>query len=209
MPTSASAGNRVRAHPTAVFYGDSLVTGWRGTTRPEARWSDLVCERLGWREVPLAVDGMGYLRRRGPRDAQGQRPPSTTDTTLLDAAIRLAPDVVVVCLGINDVVLVDERPDDVHAGIRRDLSRLPGELPGVPVVVTMYAPSEELSAAASLVEGWVVDECVRSGLRYVQRFGRAVGGDPDLLCDDGFHPNDAGHAALAEAILPTLRELGI
>lgn len=207
MPTSVYAGSQARAHPTAVFYGDSVVTGWRGTTRPGARWTSLVCERLGWREVALAVNGMGYLRRRGPRDAQGERALSTTDTTLLDAAIRLAPDVVVVCLGVNDVPLVDEHADEIRGCIRRDLSRLAAELPGVPTVVTTYSPTEELSPEASLVHGWVSDECARLRMPYVERFRRALGGAAHLLCDDGFHPNDAGHAVLAQAILPTLGEL--
>lgn len=203
MRTSVSAGSQ-GGHPTAVFYGDSIVTGWRGTTYPRARWSSLVCDRLGWREVALAVDGMGYLRRRGPRDARGQRPPSATDTTLLDAAIRLAPDVVVLCLGINDVVLVDEHAEQVRDCVRRDLSRLAAELPGAPRVVTMYTPSAGLSPRARLVQGWVVDACDRTGATWL---GLGLGGATHLLCEDGFHPNDAGHAALAEAILPTLTAL--
>ena len=196
-------------HPTVVFYGDSIVTGWRGTSRPRARWSSLVSDELGWREVNLAVNGMGYFRRRGPRDATGERTPSATDTTLLDAAIRLEPDAVVVCLAANDVRFLPDHADEVRGAIERDLGRLARELPGRPVVVVTYYPVVDLSPRGSAVNGWIVEAAERHGLSYVDAFRRAVDSNPALLCDDGVHPNDLGHRALADAILPACRALGL
>jgi len=43
------------------------------------------------------------------------------------------------------------------------------------------------------------------GRTLVPGLENAVRLDPALLCDDGLHPNDAGHAALAAAVLPHLR----
>lgn len=192
-----------------MFYGDSIVTGWRGTTVPRARWSSLVCDALGWREVTLALDGMGYVRRRGPRDATGERAATPDDTTLLDTAIRLEPDVVVVCLGANDLQLLPEGASEVEISRERDLSRLRRELPDTPVVVTTYFPVAELSPRGRWVEAGVVAACRRHGHTYVDAFRRAVSGDPDLLCDDRVHPNDSGHRALAEAIRPTLAGLSL
>ncbi|MBB6629372.1 SGNH/GDSL hydrolase family protein [Nocardioides sp. KIGAM211] len=203
MPTDS----RARKHPTAVFYGDSIVTGWRGTTTPTARWTGLVCAELGWRGVDLAVDGMGWFRRRGPRDTAGELTPSATDTTLLDAAIHLAPDVVVTCLAANDAGFVDHHADEIRASMRRDLIRLRNELPGVPVVVTAYVPARATSQRLTTVLDWLVATAKELGLVHAEDSAHAVGDDPDLLCDDGIHPNDAGHAALAASVLPTLRRL--
>lgn len=200
MPTPELA----RRHPYAVFYGDSIMTGWRGTTSPERRWPSVVCRRLGWRETTLAIDGMGYVRRRGPRDATGVPTPSATDTTLLDAVVRLSPDVVVVCLGANDLQLLDLHGDDVEAAVRRDLTRLGAELPDAQVVVTTYFPVAALSDRAQRLHRWVTDTCRDEDLRYVEAFRLAIDGDARLLCDDGVHPNDDGHLALADVMEPVL-----
>ncbi len=205
VPTPVHARN----HPTALFYGDSIVTGWRGTTEPRSRWTSRVSDRLGWREINLAVNGMGYFRRRGPRDGNGELSPSATDTTLLDAAIRLAPDVVVVCLAANDVQFMDEHGEQIAASVRRDLTRLRSELPGVPVVVTTYFPTADLPPRAARLHTWITAACTELDLTYVEDFRLAVNGSPALLCDDGVHPNDAGHAALADAVYPTLHGLGL
>lgn len=194
-------------HPTVVFYGDSIVTGWRGTTHPRARWSSLLSDELGWREVNVAINGMGYFRRRGPRDATGECEPSSTDTTLLDAAIRLDPDAVVVCLAANDIRFLPEQAEQIRSAMERDLSRLRDELPGRPILVVTYYPVVELSERSALINGWVAETAERLGLTYVDAFRRAIDGNGALLCDDETHPNDAGHRALADAILPAGRSL--
>lgn len=196
-----------RRHPYAVFYGDSIVTGWRGTTTPDHRWPSVVCRRLGWRETTLALDGMGYVRRRGPRDVSGVPTPSATDTTLLDATIRLAPDVIVVCLGANDVEVVAADGEQVRSAISRDLTRLRSELPDTHVVVTTYFPLAELSNRADRIHRWITDTSRAHGLRYVEAFRRAIDGDERLLCDDGVHPNDEGHRVLADLMHPILGRL--
>ncbi|MGC5165412.1 SGNH/GDSL hydrolase family protein [Luteimicrobium sp. DT211] len=198
---------QARRHPTVAFYGDSIVTGWRGTSSPRARWSSLVSDDLGWREVNLALDGMGYFRRRGPRGADGERQPSATDTTLLDALVRLEPDAVVVCLSANDIRFLPDRADEVRAAIDRDHRRLAEDLPGRPVLVTTYFPTRELSDRAAQMRAWITDAAARWGHTHVAGFGTATADDPHLLCDDGVHPNDAGHRALADAILPACAAL--
>ena len=194
-------------HPTVAFYGDSIVTGWRGTTDPRARWSSLLSDELGWREVNLAINGMGYFRRRGPRDSVGDYAPSATDTTLLDAIIRLEPDAVFVCLSANDIRFLPEHTEEIRSAIERDLSRLRDQLPGCPILVVTYYPVVRLSERASLLNQWIADTASQLGLQYVDAFRRVIDGNDDLLCDDGIHPNDDGHRALADAILPACRTL--
>jgi lysophospholipase L1-like esterase len=151
---------------------------------------------------------MGYFRRRGPRDATGERAPSDTDTTLLDAAIRLEPDVLVVCLGANDLQFLDTAAARVEFAVRRDLRRLRAELPAAtPVVVTTYFPTARLSPRGRRIETWVRDACRDHDLHYVEHFRTAVDSDHRLLCDDGVHPNDEGHRVLADLMAPILSRL--
>lgn len=207
IASGVTTAREARDHATVVFYGDSIVTGWRGTTRPRARWSSLVSDELGWREVNLAIDGMGFFHRRGPRDASGDRTPSATDTVLLDAAIRLEPDAVVVCLAANDIRFLPEHADEIHGAIERDLTRLRDELPGRPILVVTYYPVVQLSDRGNLINGWISGMAERLGFLYVDAFRRVIDSDRSLLCDDDTHPNDAGHRALAGAILPACRAL--
>jgi lysophospholipase L1-like esterase len=65
----------------------------------------------------------------------------------------------------------------------------------------------QLSERATLINGWIAGTAERLGLQYVDAFRRVIDGNRSLLCDDDTHPNDDGHRALADAILPACRSL--
>lgn len=195
--------------PTVAFYGDSITTGHRSISSPERRWSSLVCTELDWREVNIAIDGMGFYRRRGPRDADGKLTNSADDTTLLDAVVRLRPDAVVVCLSANDLRFMDDMPDVIAQCTRRDFERLATELPGVPVVAVTYFPGTQLSHRGLGIVANVENACKATGATYVDAFRHVVDANTALVNEDEVHPNDEGHRLLAEAILPTLRSLNL
>ena len=104
---------------TVAFYGDSIGTGWRGISSPDCRWSSLVCAELGWRELNHAVDGLGFVRRRGPDRTHTGEPLGVLAEVLASDA-----DACVVALGANDSMLVAERHDEVRAAVARDLDLL-------------------------------------------------------------------------------------
>lgn len=193
--------------PTVAFYGDSITTGHRSISSPEKRWSSLVCAELGWREVNIAIDGMGFYRNRGPRDVQGRLTDSADDTTLLDTVIRLRPDAVVVCLSANDLGFMDEMPEVITQCTRRDFDKLATELPGTPVVAVTYFPGTQLSHRGLGIVANVENACTATGATYVDAFRHVVDGNTALVNDDGVHPNDEGHRLLADSILPSLRGL--
>lgn len=204
MPTSPTA----LRFPEVVFYGDSVTTGWRGTTSPRSRWTSLVSDELGWREVNLAIDGMAFMRRRGPRPSIDQAcTDDAEDTTLLDTAVRLAPDAVVVSLGANDAMLLEGNEQFVRASIERDLGRLRDELPGRPVVIAPYFAWSHLPPKAGQIINWQRTTAEDFGHHFTDALLTPIEAAPEMLCDDGMHPNDRGHRALADSILPVLAPL--
>jgi lysophospholipase L1-like esterase len=199
-----------RRFPTVVFYGDSISTGWRGITSPRARWTSLVSDELGWHEVNLSIDGMAFYRRRGARPSAEQPPSdSVEDTTLLDTAIRLAPAAVVVSLGANDSMLLEGNEGLIRDSIHRDLRRLRDELPGRPVVVAPFFTWSQLPPRTGQIVTWEREAADEYGHLFLDALFTPIEAEPSMLCDDGIHPNDLGHRALADSILPQLRSLDL
>ena len=194
-------------HPTAVFLGDSIVTGWRSVSHPRNRFSSLVCEHLRWREASLAADGIGFFCRRGGKLPGGGRSPSCRDTTWLETVLRAEPDVVTVCLGLNDAALLPSQRDLVEQAIEHDLSFLAERLPGVPTIVAPYFPALGVGPRFSIIHRLVHDHATGLGLASTDAMSMAIDGDENKLAIDGIHPNDAGHAAIARAMITVYREM--
>ena len=134
-------------------------------------------------ELPLDnvdVIATSGIRLRGQRDA-------------IELSVATEPDVLVIELGTNDIPmgepeLLDEI-DDVLA-----------ETDGLPCVrwVTVYAPGLEDEVAT--INDHLHDAAdSHDNLELVDWF-QMVQDDPDLLSEDGLHPNDAGSLALAQAV---------
>ncbi|WP_366179875.1 SGNH/GDSL hydrolase family protein [Actinomyces timonensis] len=198
---------RLTTHPTAVFLGDSVVTGWTSVSHPRNRFSSLVCEHLRWREVSLAADGIGFFSRRGGKLPGGGRSPSCRDTTWLEAVLRVEPDVVTICLGLNDAALLPSQRDLVEEAIEHDFAFLAERLPGVPTIVAPYFPALGIGPRFGIVHRLVHDHATRLGLASTDAMSTAIDGNEDKLAIDGIHPNDAGHAAIARAMIAVYREM--
>lgn len=196
---------RSTPHPTAVFLGDSVVTGWRSVSHPRNRFSSLVCEHLRWREVNLAADGIGFFCRRGGKLPGGGRSPSCRDTTWLETALRAEPDVVTVCLGLNDAALLPSQRELVEQAIEHDLAFLAERLPGVPTIIAPYFPVLGVGPRFGVIHRLVHDHATRLGLASTDAMSAAIDADENKLAIDGIHPNDAGHAAIARAMIAVYR----
>ncbi len=128
----------------------------------------------------VTVVATSGIRLRGQRDA-------------IEFAAAAEPDVLVIELGTNDVPMGEpeflDEIDDVLA-----------ETDSLACVrwVTVYAPNFEEEVAA--INDHLHDAAEsHENLELVDWF-QMVQDDPDLLSDDGLHPNDAGSVALAEAV---------
>ncbi len=187
--------------PTTVFLGDSVTTGWRALSHPRNRWTSLVCEHQRWREVNLAADGLGFFARRGGHLPGGQRSPSCRDSTWLEAVLRCEPDVVTVSLGLNDAAFLPSQRELVEQAIDHDLTFISTRLRGASVIIAPYFPSLETGPRFQAIHRLVHERATSLGLTSTDALTTAISGDEDRLAIDGIHPDDAGHAQMARAMI--------
>lgn len=185
-----------RPAPTVLFIGDSYSSG-AGASTKEKRWTTLVSGQEGWVERNAALGGTGYVAESGPAGCGKEYCPPYR--AALDAYFDAngAPDVVVVSGGRNDLgkpgvsAAVTEFWDDL---CRRS---------GVSVIVTspLWHSAKEPASLVELADQ-IRSESGRCGARYLD-LGQPLD-RPSLLAEDGVHPNDAGHAAIARAFTAAL-----
>lgn len=187
-------GRRIRSY---AALGDSFTAGTG--CGPGESWADRLARLLaavepGFEYRNLAVEG------------------ATSEVVLeqLDPALKLAPDLVTVVCGTNDV-LFSVRPDS--SAYRRRLSALFSRL--------LAAPKPILVVTATAPERWDFLELgprtrarLERGLAEFNRTTRAVAADFDVVCldvadhpglaepenfiADGLHPSPSGHRKAAD-----------
>jgi lysophospholipase L1-like esterase len=183
------------AGPAVTFVGDSWTAGAGATDREG--YAPLTADRLGWRSTVLGSGGSGYVRpgRHGPF---GQRIEETVDSR---------PDVLVVQGSLNDGSVDAEQLD---AAAHTTLLRFREGLgPAVEIVVlgAPHAPgtdpasieriNESIASAAADVDARFVDVAA-------ENWTDPADGD---IWADPFHPDDDGHAGIAERLASVLRDV--
>ncbi len=81
----------------AVFYGASTVEGV-GASKPEKRFTTLVCRTLGWEEINLGVGGTTMTGR----DDNGMMVDEESGIGRVPDILHAAPNLVVILYGAND-----------------------------------------------------------------------------------------------------------
>ena len=160
-----------------------------------------MCEHQRWREVNLAADGLGFFARRGGHLPGGQRSPSCRDTTWLEAVLRCEPDVVTISLGLNDAAFLPSQRELVEQAIDHDLSFISTRLRGAPTIIAPYFPSLEVGPRFQAIRRLVHEKATSLGLTSTDALSTAINGDEDRLAIDQIHPDDAGHARMARAMI--------
>lgn len=203
---------------TVVVLGDSLTDGVSSTVGADARWPDVLSDRLrtalaAGRDLPrYSVVNAGLSGNRVLTDGPGLPPrnPSALRRFDRDVLGRAHVRVVVVVLGINDILRAPGTadPERIVGGLTALTERAHAR--GLKVVgATLmpyrghraYTPSGEdvrQRINAEIRDGGVFDEVVD--------FDEAVrdGYDPRRFragydSGDGLHPSDEGYARMAEA----------
>ncbi len=182
-----------------VALGDSFTAG---VEPGQPRWPDELARELGGDYVNLAV--VGATSEHVEREQ-------------LDRAVELAPDVVTLVCGANDV-LFSTRPDpDAYAArLARMFARLRSELPSVEVVTATYPDISRFIALrprtrARVDEGMqLFNAAVRRVARrhdvvLMESFDHPAASDRTTYAADGFHPSAEGHRRAAAEFLRALR----
>ena len=182
----ASDVDPVPAGSVVAFYGDSLTVGL-GASSPAKRWSTLLCARRGWTEVNPSVSGIGFVKARSGTDLPG-------------AVIAADPDLVIVALGHNDLLLVDQRGPEVEAAIEADLAHLRAALPDARIVVlALFSPLTFDPPQLTTVNGWLRAAANDIDATFITKSSTWLVGNPTWTVD-GIHFSDEGNARIADLL---------
>lgn len=186
------------------IYGDSISTGWRGLSASRNRWTSIVCGNLGFEEHNFAVDGLGFIRQRDT-DAFPRHP--------LDMLIAAAPHIALIALGANDFGSIPDAEQELRRTMLHDMRTLRAALPDAHVlVVEPYWPASTQEPPRSRRVFDMHGECAaEAGLPLIKGQRGVFGGDylPYLHPEEGqLHPNDQGHARIAEVMTEALAPFG-
>jgi lysophospholipase L1-like esterase len=188
------------AVPTMLVLGDSAAAGAGASARRTA-WVSRVARGTGWRVLNRSVVGSGYLSRSaGVGSCQRATCPSFA-TAL--RRVKADPDVVLVAGGRDDAL----SGAALAQPARRLFAALRTSFPDATLVALDPGydnlNTEDATASAD----------VRSAVRRAQgRFldvGQPLVAHPGLVSSDGSSPDDAGHRAIARAVLSRLRQLSV
>lgn len=190
--------------PVVAFYGDSYTLG-TGASDPSRRWSTIVSDERGWREVNPSVNGLGFVNNRSAfGEGSGDLP---------DIVIAADPDIVFVTMGLNDNFSFAGAADCIRTQIDADLSRLRDELPDARfVVVEPFWYTAERPESLTTIIGWVEGAAAEIGADYIPGASRWLDGHyadaaDSWMASDGLHPDDTGYAHMAEQMNAALAAL--
>jgi lysophospholipase L1-like esterase len=189
-------------HASVLWVGDSYTAGIGATGRKG--YPLAVCDRLRWDCVLDAQGGTGYLA-----DGHNNSDTFTPFLARLDAdRARVTPDLVLVDGGRNDE---RQPPAQVAAAATGYAAGLRAAYPKARIVFVaptfMHPQTPDEARIAQLLKGlagaehgWVIDP---GALGWITSDAQ---GRP-LLAADRVHPNDAGHAYLADRLIQALTAL--
>jgi lysophospholipase L1-like esterase len=191
-----------------AFLGDSLTIGLHASS-PETMYRSLLLDRL----EALHAESRAF--------AVFQDPYGMTDDALarVDPLLDWDPDVVVLEIGHHEVFAPESEVALFEARYERLLGLLQGS--GASVIAGTlawlnYAPGSAEFATAQRLNATIRALCARRGIAVADLWGATLNRSdylsrladssfiPPFIGDD-YHPNDAGHRALAEAFWTAYR----
>lgn len=181
--------------PQWVAYGDSILEGW-STSAPALGWGARVARAHG-----LDIVNMGYAGSARGELASAEH-----------VASRRA-DVYSVTHGTNCWTVVPHSVDMMRAAVDAFLTVIRDEHPDTPIVVSspVLRPDAEATPnrlGATLADlRHVMEEVATERIDAGDHHLTLVSGEgiiDDTMLADGIHPDDEGHAAMAEAIGPAI-----
>lgn len=192
VPLSSSP-NRV------AVIGDSYTAGYEDTGRGAANWTERAWQTLSSRGVHVSADiaaegGAGYAVRGNHGSLFGD----------LTARVVQPDDALVVFFGSrNDQ---DVEPGELTRTVADTLGLARRTTPSARILVIGPAwPTADVPGNVWRIRDILSAESRVIGADFVDPLAeRWFVGRPDLIGPDGVHPSDAGHAYMAEKIVPLI-----
>jgi acyl-CoA thioesterase I len=184
-----------------VVLGDSYAGGSSMDSGPAYRWPALLAERDDFNVRVLAVGGSGFT-------VDG---PGKPNTSIPDQATNVARD------GVPDVVVIMAARNDIH---QSGVSKVGPAVTETLTTIHRLAPTAHVLVIGPVWAGEVTPSLYRvfatlewratktSGGAYIDgatQPGPWFAGHPEMIGADHIHPNNAGHALMANRINPALR----
>lgn len=204
-PSLPGASGAAPDHPWSRFIsiGDSFTEGV-GDDDPQSPngvrgWADRVAEELGASRPDFAYANLAVRGKLIDQIADEQ----------VDAAIELAPDLITVCAGGNDLIRVGANPDAVAARFERIIDRLVRT--DATIVIFTGVDTKFSTAAFRLVRSSVAiyNEHLRGiadryGLLVADQWNWPSIQDSRMWSTDRLHLNPMGHHEVARLVLDVL-----
>lgn len=194
----ASASADSGAFETAVFLGDSYVTG-KGSSN--GGFAALMAKKQGWKKVSVAVDGAGYVQTAAQPTYLAQQQCAKDHCNSLPEQIKAAvadnPDVIVVSAGSADV---DESGSTLAGAIPAFFVNLKTAFPDAKIyVVSPLWDNTTPPAALGTIAKLVRTSAVAVGATYID-VGQPLRGHPSWVVSGTTLANNNGAVAIADAI---------
>jgi len=194
-----AAGNR----GAVVAFGDSITQGLRSTNDTNRRWPDVLAQRL----VPTMRMGVANVGISGNRVAQGggSTNPSALARMDSDVIVQTGATHVVLLLGINDIS-GGLSAQDVIAALQQVVIRARTQQLKIFVgTLTPFANATDAREAIRMaVNDWIRTTPETDGVVDFDVAIRDPANPRRMLAiydsGDTLHPNDAGYAAMGNAI---------
>lgn len=200
MPIVSSAPLGNQKPKKVVVIGDSFTEGTPIGGEGAKSWHQLVFRKLRKAGVDIAAKisgegGSGYVAR------------GNTGTTFGEEARRLLEpddDLVIIFGGTGGA---QEKPESMAAAVSDTFSLVRTASPAAKLIaVGPASPAADPGPEVTLVRDIVRDEAAKIDAIFVdpiadQWFIR----NPNLIREHGLHPTDAGHAYMAERLLPIIQ----
>ncbi|AJW41049.1 SGNH/GDSL hydrolase family protein [Rhodococcus sp. 05-339-2] len=185
--------------PTAVFIGDSYVSG-AGASDLGHRWTSIVAADKLWTEQNIGIGSTGYAL--AAPDCGAERCGSFQE--MAGYAVTLKPPIVVVAGGTNDFTEFVRDPTETVNAIYDTMGTLRTGLPTARIIAVGPSSAGEVPPFVTAYEGVVRDAVNAVGGEFVSLTDPDVI-DEDMLDPDGVHVDDRGHAAIADAVEQALK----
>lgn len=180
----------------ALFVGDGMVQG-NGASAPAVRFSTVVARSYHWYEINVATGGAGYFAGNPNLVVQ------------LTALQKYKPSIIFVSAG---------RSDGWSPDVQNNVARFYRDIRKVfkKTTIVVVSPINNQPAPSPAPTTPTPIELLQNAVRGAAYSANAVyvpienllAGNPQYLSTDKYNPSDAGHKAIADAIIAALKNNG-